>query len=84
LADGGSRLKSQGSDQNICNDTITFFSLDESALAVFTKKEIPQAIALDEIYNAQQEDDNCQTLIRDVLKEDSKFCIGRADGKPLL
>jgi transposase InsO family protein len=36
------------------------------------------------MYKAQQEDDSCQTLMKDTLNDHSKFYIEQADGKPLL
>jgi hypothetical protein len=85
LADGCSRVQSKGSDENKCDDAIPCFSLQEElALSVFSDEEIPQAITLEEIHQAQQEEGTCQTLTNDVLKGNSKFYIERVDGKPLL
>jgi hypothetical protein len=85
LADGCSRVKSTGSDEVSCDDAIPCFSFeDQPALSLFTNEEIPQAITLQQTHLAQKEEETCQTLIKDLSEDDSKFYIEQVDGSPLL
>lgn len=75
LADGCSRVQSEGSDKLPCDDMIP----------CFVQEDLPQIISTEEMYKAQQEEVTCQKLItEDVFKEGSKFSMNEAEGKLLL
>jgi hypothetical protein len=97
LADGCSRVTSEGGDKLPCDDDIPTFLLEEEISDedlpehVFMTKErksasvaIPSTITLKELLKAQKEDPDCQAWAKDSRLRSSKFFIEGTLGEALL
>jgi hypothetical protein len=69
LADGCSRVPSQGSDRTECDD----------AIPCFIQTDLPTVIPIQEIYQAQLTDATCIKLREEINKGESKFFIHEED-----
>ena len=97
LADGCSRVTSQGGDTNKCDDAIptfimetdeTEYEYDEDCYTIHTGDNhaitFPEAITLEDIFDAQQVDDECREWKKTVNIKGTKFHLEGQHRKELL
>jgi RNase H-like domain found in reverse transcriptase/Integrase zinc binding domain/Integrase core domain len=91
LADGCSRVKTDGGDTTTCHDDIPCFLIDteedeqEICLSIISEPpELPTAPTLKEISRAQQEESECRKWNDSAKLKDSKFVLVSKNGVKLL